>query len=379
MDIRLLRQKLLARSRQFGPALAVTVLAGLAGYSALGRSDAATFAVTAEGEKGTIEAPAANRDDASASGGRAVVFQSGISAPDCTRTLASGADITAAVTGASPGDVICLAAGGTFSAFNLSASPGDSGRPVTLTSADRSNPATVRGRVVLKAGADWLNFSYLKFNAAGESLPSPTIGSENTGWYYNDVTNEHSGICFNLIDSGGEFGKAHDTVIDHNRIHDCGSLPAANLDHGIYVSGIGTRITNNYIYGNADRGIQLRGSQGAFVSHNIVDNNGEGITFGDLSASDNIVLNNIFSNAIIRWNVESYWGSAPVGNGNVFKDNCVWSTRSVYYGSNQSIDPGISGVTVTGVTFADPRYIDPSAGDYTLPVESPCYAYRPQP
>ena len=51
---------------------------------------------------------------------------------------------------------------------------------------------------------------------------------------------------------------ARDAVVEGNTIHDCGALPATNFEHGIYVGdAVETVIRSNYIYDNADRGIQL--------------------------------------------------------------------------------------------------------------------------
>ena len=48
------------------------------------------------------------------------------------------------------------------------------------------------------------------------------------------------------------------TVLEHNRIYDCGQLPPTNHQHGIYVSAArDTRIISNLIYDNADRGFSF--------------------------------------------------------------------------------------------------------------------------
>ena len=71
-------------------------------------------------------------------------------------------------------------------------------------------------------------------------------------------------------------------MIEHNRIHDCGVLPATNLDHGIYVAEADhTVIRRNLIYDNADRGVQLYpDADGTVVTGNVIDGNGEGVIFG---------------------------------------------------------------------------------------------------
>ena len=73
----------------------------------------------------------------------------------------------------------------------------------------------------------------------------------------NDITNHHTAICVHLARySDGPVPR--DVVIERNRIHDCGELPATNLDHGIYVARpTTTMIRDNWIYDNADRGVQL--------------------------------------------------------------------------------------------------------------------------
>ena len=70
-------------------------------------------------------------------------------------------------------------------------------------------------------------------------------------------------------------------MIERNRIHNCGQLPPTNHHHGIYVEASdGARITDNWIYDNADRGIQLfPDAQGTYVARNVIDGNGQGVIF----------------------------------------------------------------------------------------------------
>jgi hypothetical protein len=114
------------------------------------------------------------------------------------------------------------------------------------------------------------------------------------------------------------------------------------------------------------------------VKYNVIDGNGEGVIFGDLSASNNEVAYNIISNSNVRWNVESYWGTTPLGVGNTLHDNCVWSTRTDFYGTNNSIASDITGVTVSNTVFADPLYTNVAAHNFSLQSGSPCQAMGPQ-
>ena len=95
-------------------------------------------------------------------------------------------------------------------------------------------------------------------------------------------------------------------MIARNRIHDCGLLPAANHDHGIYIAAAGgTVIRDNLIYDNADRGVQLYPqAEGTQILDNVIDGNGQGVIFGAHS-DDTVVHGNIITNSNVRHNIES--------------------------------------------------------------------------
>jgi hypothetical protein len=274
-----------------------------------------------------------------------------------------------------PGQTGCLA-GQTFAGDLTFTSGGRQGAPITITSADTGQPATIRGRIVTKPGGDWITFSYLRLDGINaDGLPSPTIGSDHVTLLHDDITNEHTAICINVIDSS-TWGTGHYTTIEANRIHGCGKLPAQNHDHGVYDSGYYTTVTNNLIYDNADRGVQLRGAHGAVVSYNVIDGNGEGVIFGDLTSANNEVAHNIVTNSVLRSNVESYWGATPVGTGNVFHDNCVFATNTdSYYNAGGGVNTRSGGYAVQNVTIGDPAYRNRAAGDYTLQSTSKCTGF----
>jgi parallel beta-helix repeat protein len=193
-----------------------------------------------------------------------------------------------------------------------------------------------------------------------------------------DVTNEHTGICFllGMPPQEGPWGLAYDIVIDHSRVHDCGKLPATNLNHGIYVDGgRNVQITNNYIYDNADFGIHLYpDAENTLIAHNVIDGNGEGIIFAGeygVASSNNLVRDNIISNSQIRYNVEGWWKQGnPIGTGNLVDHNCLWNGKQ----GNISSDPGF---TVTNPTTADPLFINRATKDFRLQPGSPCAGMGP--
>ena len=113
-------------------------------------------------------------------------------------------------------------------------------------------------------------------------------------------------------------------------------LPANNHDHGIYVEASdGAQIVDNWIYDNADRGVQLfPDAQDTYVARNVIDRNGQGVIFSRES-SGNVVEHNVISNSRLRWNLEDW---ELTGTPNVARRNCVWTTRADGY-APQRRDP----------------------------------------
>ena len=270
----------------------------------------------------------------------------------------------------SAGQTGCLL-GGVFTEDLRINHGGAVGSPIELTSAP-GNRATLVGRLFIPDSSNDVVVSDLNLNGRNAStLPSPTVAGDRVTFRGNDVTNGHTGICFTLGSALG-WGVAHDTVLDGNRIHDCGRLPATNHDHGIYVeSSRNAVITDNYIFNNADRGIQLYpDAQGTRIANNLIDGNGEGVAFGGESgsaSSTNTVSNNIIANSVGRANVESWWPAGnPVGSGNLVTSNCTWN------GAGANIDLSGGGFTAVGNTIANPLFSSRSTQNFTLGAGSQC-------
>jgi hypothetical protein len=282
------------------------------------------------------------------------------------------------VSSLAPGQTGCLASGQTFSGGLNLYSGGSSSGTVTVTSTDPTNPATIFGRVVTHPAASYITFTNLKFDwdSGGQNLPSMTIGSDHVSIVYDDIQNGNTSICIDLI-ADPTWGTAHATLIDHNRIHNCGQRPVTSysspgyFSHALYISGIGATVTNNYIYGASGKGVLLRGSSGAYVGNNTIDSNGTGVDFGDLNASNNEVARNLITNsgagcACNAFGVFSWWGTTGVGTGNTFHDNCLYGNQD----GNISTSGG--GFTATSNTIASPSYTNASGADYTLRSGSAC-------
>ena len=241
--------------------------------------------------------------------------------------------------------------------------------PTTIRSAP-GEEATVRGRLHIANSANHVVVSRLFLDGRNRAnLPSPTVNGNHAVFRGNDVTTHDTTICFLL--GSRKYGQARRTVIERNRIHNCGVRPPANHHHGIYVeAAFGTRIIDNWIYDNADRGVQLfPNAQHTYVARNVIDGNGEGVVFSRKSAR-NVVENNVIANPVVRYNVEDFELS---GEGNVARRNCLWSTR---HGDKAGIQPGIK-VPVVENVVAEPAYTDREGKDFRLSADSPCFGFSP--
>jgi parallel beta-helix repeat protein len=285
-----------------------------------------------------------------------------------------------------PGETACLRSGTyteTDGTLTIS-SGGAAGKRVILRSAPGER-ATFKGRLYVTEEADHVTVRDMVLNGStspqGSSegvLPSPTVDGDHATFVGNEVTNRHKGICFSI---GGSFALVEDVLIRDNRIHNCGVLPRTNLHHGIYVSSArNSRIVGNWIYDNADRGIQLYpNAQGTLIENNVIDGNGQGLVFSgreNRASSDNTVRNNVISGSQEGWNVYSNWSqTSKVGRSNVVRDNCLWaSSQEPYYNQNGGSGPEEVGFDAYDNLVADPKYVNREAGDFEVPDKSPCRA-----
>jgi parallel beta-helix repeat protein len=264
--------------------------------------------------------------------------------------------------------------------FNSGGSPG---RPLTLTSV-LDTDTMIYGTVYVPAAANDVVISRLLLNGTNSSnRPSPIVNGDRVSLVGNDITNWHSAICV-LLGPGFEdpSQRAIDPVVEGNRIHDCGRLPASGHDHGVYVEGTtNARIVGNLIYDNADYGIHLYpDADGSVIENNVVDGNGGGLIFageraggeyGSAHSSDNnVVRANIFSNNAMRNNLESWWGG-PTGAGNLVSNNCFWN------GHPRDIDDSAGGFVHVQDRIADPLYVDRLHKNFALQPKSPCAGLGP--
>ena len=276
------------------------------------------------------------------------------------------------VNGLAPGEVGCVV-GAISEDVSISAS-GTSTAPIVLRSAPGTR-ATLTGRLQIAKGASHIVVAALRLdgraiNGLGDAdLPSPTVNGSDARFLDNDITNQRTRVCF-VIGSIRGWGRAQSTLLARNRIHDCGLRDSNdrgnNHHHGVYVEGADdTRIVNNVIFQNADRGIQLYpDARGTLVIGNVLDGNGEGIIFSGAegyASSSNTVLRNVVTNSRTRSDIEHWWADpAKPGTRNLVARNCVGG------GNEGAFALPIVGYTARENVLGRPSFTDAARGDLRL-------------
>lgn len=308
------------------------------------------------------------------------------SAQACTKVASpGGADSAAGTAGApyrtaarlagslSAGQTGCLRAG-TYTSDDevVIDRPG-----VTLTSYPGERARLVTRLWVSSSGAGSTVSNLDLDGTNSRDLPSPTINASGVTFRNNDVTNNHTAICFSV---GGDWGRGDNALIENNRIHHCGLMPAKNHDHGIYIeASSGSTIRGNWIFDNADRGIQLYpDADNTTITGNVIDGNGQGIIFsgaGGRVSTGNTVTRNVIANSKIRHNVESHYDPGEaIGTGNTVTQNCIKGATGWYggQGSGMGVAEPQVGFTAFDNLGEAPVYRNRGARDFTLAPGSAC-------
>ncbi len=262
------------------------------------------------------------------------------------------------------GETGCLQEGQTFKEpLAVYGRSGSSGKPITISSTNVNNPATINeGFTIL---GNYNTFTHVKiqweepkpwacWNSEGNADRSKSIifveghpsGCENkeatkesstlvfiegehVALTYDDISSLKSTNCvipFYFKDVNPEStGSATETIIEHNRIHDCGPGVwkesttgfAVNEEmgwhvHGVYDEGKATVVKNNYIYNNSRNGIvDYVPNTNCTCTHNVINNNGAGASingyFGETGPVGTVVAYNVVSNSSSKRG-EFEWG-----------------------------------------------------------------------
>jgi parallel beta helix pectate lyase-like protein len=307
----------------------------------------------------------------------------------CSRVAApGGSDNAAGTAGApyatfkklahsvAPGQAGCLR-GGTYQENVEVNANGAPGAPITIQSYP-GEWATFLGRLTTDKSSSYLTFQSMTFDGStapsdgSELKPSPTVHGESISFIGNEVTNRHTAICFAV--GNEQYGRAPHVVIRRNRIHDCGQLPPTNHQHGIYLhSPCCAQVTDNWVYDNADTGIQMfPDADGNYIARNVVYGNGDNISFGGdskdggcASSDDNLIERNVLSHPRVKENVGSWSGCGQHGTGNVLRENCIWPPTFQKAGV---------GFTLLNNFYVAPAYVNAAAKDFRIVPGTPCAA-----
>ena len=246
---------------------------------------------------------------------------------------------------------------------------GTAGAPMTLTSYP-GQTATILGRLYVAEGADYTTITGLDLDGANPpQMESPTIDANHVTFSYDDITNDHTGICFGI--GSATWGWATGTLITHDRVHDCGAAsrdqPPARLLHRRR-DRHDDRVEPDLRQRRSRHSAVPRGD-GTTIDHNIIDGNGEGILIAGadgVASSYTNVYDNIISNATERHDVESYWPAGnPVGVGNTVHDNCLWGGRE------GTIDTSSGGYTASNNLTVNPEFVNEAAPRLRAQSEQP--------
>ena len=198
----------------------------------------------------------------------------------------------------------------------------------------------------------------------GDNLPSPSVYGDGIVFRDNDVTNGHTNDLLHPRERRVRPRARHrDRAQPHPQLRRrC--LRRTTTTGSTSEASDGARITDNWIYDNADRGVQLfPDAQGTYVARNVIDGNGQGVIFSRTSAN-NVVENNIITNPALRYNIEDFELS---GGGNVARRNCLWSERH----KGGGLQTGLA-VPVLDSVVTDPSYVNRAAKDFRVKPGSPC-------
>lgn len=129
-----------------------------------------------------------------------------------------------------------------------------------------------------------------------------------------------------------------------------------------------------HFYPNAD-GTLVRRCVAYNVSGGVTFSGGTEPTTGCQASSNNIVENTILMRGTRRWLLESYWGCATIGTGNIVR-NCDIYQPSGSGGAGRISTAG-GGFTTSNILNSDPLFTDAANGNFMLASNSPALGMGP--
>lgn len=272
-----------------------------------------------------------------------------------------------------PGQAGCLR-GGTYRFSQLELT-----RPRITLRPYNSRRVKLKGSIKVKPAGHHSTIQGMTLSGrGGVSSIGPKIYADRVVLHGNVITNGHISTCVH-VSRFYSHPAPSGVVIKRNRIRNCGELPSTNKDHGVYIAEAhGTIVRDNWIYDNADRGIQLYpDADDSKVVGNVIAGNGDGIVIngsGSAVADRNTIMGNVIAGSYRGYNVYS-GDSGPVGRGNLLRDNCVWAgnAESPYDEMGGVMTPARN-YTASANLVAPPRFVNAANDNYRLHVGSKCRA-----
>lgn len=171
----------------------------------------------------------------------------------------------------------------------------------------------------------------------------------------NQITN-------NIIDGNGGYTTSTTTFMDNQ-------TKAIYIDDGMS----NTLVSGNLCRGCGDYAIQYHGGDHNTVRNNIFDlsNGGPEIGFYQSASVTNGMGSNTFTNNIIYSSGNFHnplWNTCCMSGMTRPTDN-----TNLYYSATGASIPN-SGIVDTNPVYANPQFTNPSAGDYSMPANSPAYS-----
>lgn len=262
---------------------------------------------------------------------------------------------------------------------------------VTLASVP-GDRAKLAGYIWVKSTANGVTISGLDVDGHDVSPPPIQVHGDGVTLSGLNVTNRNKpGLTYNAmcVLAGSEFetspvNTAYGLVVRDSRIHNCGDDAH---EHAIYLESTrNATVQDNYLYANPGYGVHMYpDAQGTLIEGNVIDGNSSmnkaNLTFSGESpggeyalphgSDNNTVRYNLITNALTRYNVESYFPQGSVSPvNNVVYENCISNAPMGNFGST-------AGYTQWSNMDVDPLYVDRAQGDFQLQAGSPCAGYGP--
>jgi parallel beta-helix repeat protein len=310
--------------------------------------------------------------------------------------LAPFATISKLFQSLTPGQTGCARGGDSFSELINMVWSGSPGQPITLQSYGTGRAEFI-GQIHVLPTTHNVTFRNLRFGGL-PTAPKAThlnIDGDYVEIRDSEITNP-SGICVDVgaIDAYQAITPGDPTlgfVLDNSRVHDCGNSSALvwtdgdSGAHGVYlINTVGAELSNNIIFNNEYRGIQLwPKAEQTNIHHNVLDGSATNLNIGSALTDgypwhsvNTSATNNIITNAtLIRpgKNPAQVYGNFPNGSaafGNIVTGNCLFHP-------DPSKNFAGNGFSQTANIIADPLYINRTAKDFRLASNSPCIGKGP--